>query len=57
MLFAWLLIAAVTMQGFAAAYMLFCGMGTQQLRIVQTSEPRDHATMHGHTASVELGHA
>lgn len=56
-LFAWLLIAAVPMQGFAAASMLFCGMGAQQLHTAPTSEPHDHSTMHGNTASVEQGHA
>ncbi len=56
-LFAWLLIAAVPMQGLAAASMLFCGMGAQQLGTVQTSAPHDHATMHGLTVSVEQGHA
>ena len=56
-LFAWLLIAAVPMQGLAAASMLFCGMGVQQLHTVQTSEPHDHAAMHGHGTGVEPGHA
>lgn len=56
-LFAWLLIAAVPMQGLAAASMLFCGMGSQQHGTVQTSEPHDHATMHGQTVSLEQGHA
>lgn len=56
-LFAWLLIAAVPMQGLAAASMLFCGTGAQQLAAVQTSEPHDHATMHHGVASVEQDHA
>ena len=31
-LLAWLLLAAIPMQGFAAASMLFCGMGTAHVR-------------------------
>ncbi len=56
-LLAWLLIAAVPMQGLAVASMLLCGMGAQQLNTVQTSEHHDHAAMHGHTTDVEHGHA
>lgn len=48
-LFAWLLIAAVPMQGFAAASMLMCGMGEQHQHAAQDSEPHDHAAMHGHS--------
>lgn len=49
LLFAWLLIAAVPMQGFAAASMLLCGTGSEhQHTATAASEPHDHAAMHGH---------
>ena len=47
-LFAWLLIAAVPMQGFAAASMLFCGMGAQHQHAATAGETHDHAAMHRH---------
>ena len=56
-LFAWILMAALPMQGFAAASMLFCGMGAQHQHTAEASAPHDHAAMHGHTTSVEQGHA
>lgn len=56
-LFAWLLIAAVPMQGFAAASMLFCGMGAQHQHAAEASEPHDHATPHSHTSDAAQGHA
>jgi hypothetical protein len=55
-LFAWLLIAAVPMQGFAAASMLFCGMGAQHQHTAQASEPHDHVAMHGHSGDAAQGH-
>ena len=47
-LFAWLLMAAVPMQGFAAASMLFCSMGVQQhvhaaTQTTTASSHHDHA--------------
>lgn len=56
-LFAWLLIAAVPMQGFAAASMLLCGMGAQHQHAAKASEPHDHATLHSHTSDAAQGHA
>ena len=52
-LFAWLLIAAVPMQGFAAASMLMCGMGEQHQHTAQASEPHDHVAMHGDMGAAE----
>jgi hypothetical protein len=51
-LFAWLLMAAIPLQGFAAASMLFCGKGAQQqgyaaTQVAADSTHHDHA-MHGH---------
>jgi len=54
-LFAWLLIAAVPMQGFAAASMLWCGMGAQHQHAAEASEPHDHATRHSHTSDAAQG--
>lgn len=57
-LFAWLLTAAVPMQGFAAASMLLCGMGTQHQHTAQASEHHDHAAMHNHSGGdAAQGHA
>ena len=56
-LFAWIFIAAVPMQGFAAASMLFCGMGAQHQHAAEVSEPHDHAPMHGQSGDVAQGHA
>lgn len=56
-LFAWLLIAAVPMQGFAAASMLLCGTGSEHQHTAQTSESHDHAAMHSHTGDAEQSHA
>lgn len=47
LLFAWLVLAAIPLQGFAAASMLFCGMGpghqaTLQVQ-AQVGEHHDHA--------------
>ena len=52
-LFAWLLIAAVPMQGFAAASMLFCGMAAQHQHTAPAGEPHDHAALHDHTGGAE----
>jgi hypothetical protein len=46
-LFAWLLMAAVPMQGFAAASMLFCGQDAQQA----------HAAAHDHATHAHAGEA
>lgn len=54
-LFAWLLIAAVPMQGFTAASMLFCGMGAQHQHTDQASEPHAHATDSAPDASPDGG--
>ena len=51
-LLAWLLMAALPMQGFAAASMLFCGMGTQHHGAPAADAPHDHAAMLGQ-ATVE----
>lgn len=51
-LFAWLLMAALPMQGFAAASMLFCCMGTQHHGAPAADAPHDHAAMLGQ-ATVE----
>lgn len=48
LLFAWLLIAAVPMQGFAAASMLLCGTGSAHQHTAAAGETHDHATMHSH---------
>ena len=56
-LFAWLLMAALPMQGFAAASMLFCGMGVKHQHTIQASEPHDHVAMQGYARGVEHGHA
>nr|WP_315489993.1 hypothetical protein [uncultured Rhodoferax sp.] len=45
------------MQGFAAASMLFCGMGMQHVdasasATAATDTPHDHTAMHGHSADV-----
>jgi hypothetical protein len=48
-LFAWLVLAALPLQGFAAATMLFCGLGegpAAQVAVVASSH-EDHAA-HGH---------
>ena len=55
-LFAWLLMAALPMQGIAAASMLLCGMGGQHQHTVQASEPHDHAADPAPGASPESGH-
>ncbi len=55
-LFAWLLIAAVPMQGFAATSMLLCGRGAQHQHTAQASEPHDHATMHGDMGAADPFH-
>lgn len=57
LLFAWLLIAAVPMQGFAAASMLLCGAGSEHQHTAQASEAHDHAVMHSHTGEADLSHA
>lgn len=46
---AWLVLAALPLQGFAAASMLFCGTGERQQAQVQPHAPdqHDHAA-HGH---------
>ena len=49
-LFAWLLMAALPMQGFAAASMLFCGMGAQHHSAPAADAPHDHAAMLGQSA-------
>lgn len=49
-LFAWLLIAAVPMQGFAAASMLLCGTGSEHQHAAAASETHDHAAMHSHNS-------
>ncbi len=51
LLLAWLVLAAIPLQGFAAASMLFCGMGSghqpaPQVQ-AQAGEHHDHAS-HGH---------
>ncbi len=57
LLFAWLLIAAVPMQGFAAASMLLCGAGSEHQHTAQASEAHDHAAMHSHLGEADLSHA
>ncbi len=61
-LLAWLLMAAVPTQGFAAASMLFCGMGMQHVpagakAIAAMDAPHDHAAMHGPTSDATQGHS
>ena len=56
LLFTWLLIAAVPMQAFAAASMLFCGMGAQHQHSAQTSKPHDHAAMQSHSGDADHGY-
>ena len=54
LLFAWLILAAIPLQGFAAASMLFCGMGAphQQVRVqAQVASQHDHAA-HRHAQTV-----
>jgi hypothetical protein len=55
-LFTWLLITAVPMQGFAAASMLFCGMGAQHQHTAKASEPHEHADMHSLSGDAAQGH-
>jgi len=43
------------MQGFAAASMLWCGMGAQHQHAAEASEPHDHATRHSHTSDAAQG--
>lgn len=57
-LFAWLLLTAIPMQGFAAASMLLCGMGHQPQSVhmapaasAMPAGHHDHAAMHGKVAS------
>ena len=58
LLFAWLLIAAVPMQGFAAASMLLCGAGSEhQHTATMASETHDHAAMYSHMGDADLSHA
>ena len=52
-LFAWLLIVAVPMQGFAAASMLMCDMGEQHQHTAQAGEPHDHTAMHDHMGGAD----
>lgn len=54
LLFAWLILAAIPLQGFAAASMLFCAMGAQHQQAqvqVQVASQHDHAG-HGHAKKV-----
>jgi cytochrome c553 len=53
-LLAWLVLAALPMQGFAAASMLFCGMPAQPAAQVHAPAPdhHDHAA-HGHGHDVK----
>lgn len=56
-LLAWLLMATVPMQGFAAASMLFCGMGAEHQHTEQAGEAHDHAAMHSHTGNADQSRA
>ena len=54
LLLAWLVVAAIPLQGFASASMLFCGMDALQQQVqvqVQVQGEHDHAA-HGHTKTV-----
>ena len=55
LLLAWLLMAAIPMQGFAAASMLFCGMGTAHVQAqVGDASP---ASSHQHSMQEPAHHA
>lgn len=67
-LLAWFLMAAIPMQGFAAASMLFCGMGTEHVHAVGASQPssdphhmqgamQDEHSSHHHAAAESHGNA
>jgi hypothetical protein len=58
LLLAWLVLAAIPLQGFAAASMLFCGSGQRQQSQVQVhaSAGHDHAA-HGHGPAAKVGQA
>ena len=47
-LLAWLLMAAVPMQGFAAASMLFCGKGVQHVHAAADATTTHDHSMHAH---------
>lgn len=58
LLFAWLVLAAIPLQGFAAASMLFCGMapGHHAQAQAQATVHHDHAA-HSHAQVVKTGKA
>lgn len=56
LLFAWLLLTALPLQGFAAASMLFCGIGTLYGAHVQTVHQTMAAASHDHSVH-RHGHA
>nr|WP_295769241.1 hypothetical protein [Rhodoferax sp.] len=47
-LLAWILMTALPVQGFAAASMLFCGMGAQHHSASAADAPHDHTAMLAH---------
>lgn len=59
LLFAWLVLAAIPLQGFAAASMLFCGMGTRHEAVatvgvqVAMAGHQDHSA-HAHATAVKV---
>ena len=58
LLFAWLVLAAIPLQGFAAASMLYCGMGPRHEAVAQVQVApaghHDHAShSHGQVVKVE----
>ena len=50
LLFAWLVLAAIPLQGFAAASMLYCGMGPQHEAAVQAQVRAAPAGHHDHAS-------
>lgn len=55
LLFAWLVLAAIPLQGFAAASMLYCGMGPLHGAQQQTQVNRMAAGEHDHSAHSHTG--
>ena len=54
LLFAWLVLAALPLQGMAAASMLFCGMGTTPKQVTSVAgSDHAHAT-HSHAADMAV---
>lgn len=56
-MFAWLLIAAVPMQGVVVASLLFCGIGSSHQHTAEAGESHDHAAMHSRSGDAAQSHA